>query len=155
MINNLSHDNMWDTINQWLKQSQSRSSWWVFNIMGKIPNILANNRDLRKHEISVSFCQAASIKIIQTEWFQWYIFFFFFFPSPFKSLLPIQGIKCQSFNFKSISTFSRAFPGGQHIFKSWFFLHERKQSKKEKWLLQMRGASWIDDLHLLCYFWKC
>lgn len=39
LSNNVSHDSMWDTNNQWLKQIQSRSSWWVFNIMDKIPNI--------------------------------------------------------------------------------------------------------------------
>lgn len=108
--------------------------------MEKMPNVLANIRDLwRKERYLCIYFQVTSTQIIQNEWLHWFLYFF---SSIFKSQLAIRSAKQWSFHFKYIFISSRAFPGGQLLFKLFFFLHGRKQSKKEKWLLSMKWVSW-------------
>lgn len=113
--------------------------------MEKMPNVLANIRDLWRQEWYLCiYFQVTSAQIIQNEWFHWFLYFF---SSIFKSQLAIRSAKQWSFHFKHIFISTRAFPGGQLLFKL-YFLHGRKQSEKEKWLLSMKWVSWT--LHSSC-----
>lgn len=145
LSNNVSHDSMWDINNQWLKQIQSRSSWWVFNIMDKIPNISKYSGLVKEGKRFIFlFVRLPALKLFKLNGFEdSHISFQAFLRASYQ-----YGVWNINLLILNLFPFVVGFFQVVSAYLKWcFFLHKRKHSENENTLLQGKGVSGRGVLH--------